>query len=45
MTEYGLAEGRIMGYRTLQANIPALRIAQSLGYEGYALTLAVRLEK
>jgi len=43
MTAYGLARGHVMQYRTLQANTASMGIAHSLGYEGYATTLAVRL--
>ncbi len=42
MTAYGLAHGRVMRYRTLQANVPSLRIARALGYQEYGLTIAVR---
>lgn len=43
MTVFGVADGCIMQYRTLQANTPSLRIARSLGYHDYARTIAVRL--
>jgi GNAT superfamily N-acetyltransferase len=42
MTAYGLAHGHVMRYRTLQANVPSLRIARALGYQEYGLTIAVR---
>jgi hypothetical protein len=37
------AEGLIPQYRTLDANIASIRIAESLGFEGYATSVAVRL--
>src|SRR5579883_2520324 len=42
MTAYGLAGGHVMRYRTLQANVPSLRIACALGYQEYGRTIAVR---
>jgi hypothetical protein len=39
----GLAAGGVMQYRTLQANLPSVAIARSLGFQRFALTLAVRL--
>jgi len=42
MTAYGLTHGHVMRYRTLQANVPSLRIARALGYQEYGLTIAVR---
>ncbi len=42
MTAYGLTHGHVMRYRTLQANVPSLRIARALGYRSYGLTIAVR---
>ena len=45
MTRTGLAERPVMRYRTLQANAPSVAIAQSLGFELYASTLAIRLKQ
>ena len=42
ITAYGLAHGHVMRYRTLQVNVPSLRIARALGYQEYGLTIAVR---
>jgi RimJ/RimL family protein N-acetyltransferase len=43
MTAHGLARGGVMQYRTLHANLPSLAIARALGFQRFALTLAVRL--
>ncbi len=43
MTTYGLTHEHVMRYRTLQANVPSLRVADALGYQEYGLTIAVRL--
>jgi len=43
MTADGLAEGRVVQYRTLQANLPSVAIARKLGFRRFAHTLAVRL--
>jgi GNAT superfamily N-acetyltransferase len=43
MSAYGLATGGVMQHRTLQANLPSVGIAQALGFQRFALTLAVRL--
>jgi GNAT superfamily N-acetyltransferase len=43
MSTYGLAAGGVMQYRTLQANLPSVGIARALGFQRFALTLAVRL--
>lgn len=43
MTAFGVADGCVMQYRTLCANTPSMGIARSLGYQGYARTIAVRL--
>jgi len=43
MTAHGLAMGGVLQYRTLQANLPSLAIARTLGFQHVALTLAVRL--
>ena len=43
MSAYGLATSGVMQYRTLQANLPSVGIAQALGFQRFALTLAVRL--
>jgi len=42
MTAYGLACKHIMRYRTLQANLPSVRTARTLGYQEYGLTIAVK---
>jgi hypothetical protein len=33
----------VVQYRTLQANLPSVGIAQALGFQRFAQTLAVRL--
>jgi GNAT superfamily N-acetyltransferase len=38
-----LAAGLLPQYRTLQANVSSIRIAQALGFEPYATSMAVRL--
>ena len=43
MSAHGLAAGGVMQYRTLQANLPSVGIARALGFQRFALTLAVRL--
>jgi predicted GNAT family acetyltransferase len=43
MTAHGLATGRVVQYRTLLANLPSVGIARALGFQRFALTLAVRL--
>jgi GNAT superfamily N-acetyltransferase len=43
MSAYGLATGGVLQYRSLQANLPSVGIAQALGFQRFALTLAVRL--
>jgi GNAT superfamily N-acetyltransferase len=43
MTAHGLETGRVVQYRTLQANLPSVGIAQALGFQRFAQTLAVRL--
>ena len=43
MSAYGLATGGVLQYRTLQANLPSVGIARALGFQRFALTLAVRL--
>src|SRR5260221_5973905 len=43
MSAYGLAQGAILRYQTLQANVSAVAIAQTLGYQEYGQTLAARL--
>jgi GNAT superfamily N-acetyltransferase len=43
MSAHGLATGGVMHYRTLQANLPSVGIARALGFQRFALTLAVRL--
>lgn len=39
-----LADGLVPQYRTLEANLPSIRIAESLGFRSYATSLAVRLK-
>ena len=39
-----LAAGLVPQYRTLESNIPSMRIAGTLGFERYATSVAVRLE-
>jgi RimJ/RimL family protein N-acetyltransferase len=41
-TADGLAEGRVVQYRTPQANLPSVAIASKLGFQRFAHTLAVR---
>jgi GNAT superfamily N-acetyltransferase len=43
MSAYGLATGGVMQYRTLHANLASVGIARALGFQRFALTLAVRL--
>jgi GNAT superfamily N-acetyltransferase len=43
MTADGLAGGRVVQYRTLQANLPSVAVARKLGFQHFAHTLAVRL--
>lgn len=43
MTADGLAGGRVVQYRTLQANLPSVAIATKLGFQPFAHTLALRL--
>jgi GNAT superfamily N-acetyltransferase len=43
MTADGLAGGRVVQYRTLQANLPSVAVARKLGFQPFARTLAVRL--
>jgi RimJ/RimL family protein N-acetyltransferase len=43
MTADGLAGGRVVQYRTLQANLPSVAVAGKLGFQRFAQTLAVRL--
>ena len=38
-----LAAGLLPQYRTLEANTPAIRIAEALGFQRYATSMAVRL--
>jgi len=45
MSAHGLATGGVMQYRTLQANLPSVGIARALGFQRFALTLAVRLTR
>jgi hypothetical protein len=43
MTTHGLHTGGVVQYRTLQANLPSVGIARSLGFQHFAHTLAIRL--
>jgi GNAT superfamily N-acetyltransferase len=43
MAAHGLALGGVLQYRTPEANPPSLAIARALGFQRFALTLAVRL--
>jgi hypothetical protein len=43
MTAHRLAGGKVVQYRTLEANLPSVRIARALGFRRFARTLAVRL--
>ncbi len=45
MTADELAAGRVVQYRTLQANLPSVAIACKLGFQRFAHTLAVRLTR
>jgi GNAT superfamily N-acetyltransferase len=45
MSAYGLAQGAVLRYQTRRANAPAVAIAQTLSYQEYGLTLAVRLAR
>jgi len=45
VTEQALANGKLVLYQTLESNVPAVRIALSLGYDRYANHLAVRLNR
>jgi predicted GNAT family acetyltransferase len=39
-----IAEGLLPQYRTLDSNQPSLRIAEALGFQRYATSVAVRLK-
>jgi hypothetical protein len=43
MTADGLASGRVVQHRTLQADLPSVAVARKLGFQRFASTLAVRL--
>jgi GNAT superfamily N-acetyltransferase len=43
MTAHGLAAGKVVQYRTLEANLASVGIARALGFQRFARTLAVRL--
>ncbi len=45
MTAYGLAQGAVLRYQTLQANVASVAVAKALGYAEYGQTLAVRLAR
>ncbi len=38
-----IVAGLVPQYRTLQSNVASIRVAERLGFEGYAVSLAVRL--
>ena len=40
-----LAAGLLPQYRTLEANLPSIHLAQSLGFQPYARSLAIRLKE
>jgi GNAT superfamily N-acetyltransferase len=44
VTAYGLAEGGIMQWQTLTSNVPSFRVGQSLGYQPWIETIAIRLK-
>lgn len=43
LTEEVLNQGLAPQYRTLEVNVPSMAVAQDLGFERYATTMAVRL--
>jgi GNAT superfamily N-acetyltransferase len=43
ITAYGLGEGGVMQWQTLNANVPSFRVGQALGYKPWVETIAVRL--
>lgn len=45
LAETVVARGMVAQYRTLSANAPSMKIAESLGFAPYAQTLAVRLPR
>jgi GNAT superfamily N-acetyltransferase len=45
MTAHGLAAGKVVQYRTLEANLASVGIARALGFQRFARTLAVRLAR
>ncbi|MCW1922856.1 GNAT family N-acetyltransferase [Luteolibacter arcticus] len=44
LAKRALAAGLLAQYRTLDANTPSIRIAESLGFQRYATSMAVRLD-
>jgi GNAT superfamily N-acetyltransferase len=40
---YALEAGLLLQYRTLESNRPSIRVAESLGFDSYATSIAVRL--
>ena len=44
VAERAIAAGLLAQYRTLEANVPSIRIAASLGFQPYATSVAVRLK-
>ena len=42
IAEYAIKEGLVAQYRTLVANQPSIKIAQTLGFEEYARTIYIR---
>ena len=43
VAQRAIEAGLVAQYRTLQANTPSVRIAESLGFRQYAASVAVRL--
>ena len=43
ITAYGLAEGGVMQWQTLNENVPSFRVGQALGYKPWVETIAIRL--
>jgi len=44
VSAFGLAEGGIMQWQTLQSNVPSFRVGQALGYQPWIETIAIRLK-
>jgi GNAT superfamily N-acetyltransferase len=43
ITTYGLAEGGVMQWQTLNENVPSFHVGQALGYKLWVETIAIRL--